>query len=217
MRTNPFYDAWLFLIGATGDHEGSGVRWLLVALFIALLIASAWIALRNWQQEPAQRSGAHLATWLMRVMIGAMWFQGSLWKLPLPVSGGFRFWTERIADNAAFEFHRWIARNVFLPLLPAINPLVFLTELSLALSFILGFFVRPMAVIGMLFATHLWLGLYQVDYEWPWLFVFLIFVQGFFVLNNAGKSLGLDALIARAPFGPFAGDGIVARFYRKIA
>jgi hypothetical protein len=74
-----------------------------------------------------------------------------------------------------------------------------------------------MAVIGMLFATHLWLGVYQVDYEWPWLFVFLIFVQGFFVLNNAGKSLGLDALIARAPFGPFAGDGIVARFYRKIA
>ena len=59
MRTNPFYDAWLFLIGATGDHEGSRVRWLLVALFIALLIASAWIALRNWQQEPAQRSGAH--------------------------------------------------------------------------------------------------------------------------------------------------------------
>ncbi len=31
--------------------------------------------------------------------------------------------------------------------------------------------------------------------------MFLIFVQGFFVLNNAGKSLGLDALIARAPFG----------------
>jgi hypothetical protein len=42
MRTNPFYDAWLFLIGATGDHEGSGVRWLLVALFLGLLIASAW-------------------------------------------------------------------------------------------------------------------------------------------------------------------------------
>src|SRR5262249_52042501 len=107
VRTNPFYDAWLFLIGATGDHEGSGVRWLLVALFLALLAASAWIAVRNWQQDPAQRTGAHLATWFMRVMIGAMWFQGSLWKLPLPVSGGFRFWTQRLADNAAFEVHRW--------------------------------------------------------------------------------------------------------------
>jgi hypothetical protein len=217
MRTNPFYDAWLFLIGATGDHEGSGVRWLLVALFLVLLVASGWIAFRNWQHDPAQRTRAHLATWFMRVMIGAMWFQGSLWKLPLPVSGGFRFWTERLAENAAFEVHRWIAKNIFLPLLPVIDPVVFLTELSLAVSFILGFLVRPMAVIGMLFVTHLWLGLYHVDYEWPWLYVFLIFVQGFFLLNNAGKSLGLDALIARAPFGPFAGDGIVGRFYRKIA
>jgi hypothetical protein len=217
MRTNPFYDAWLFLIGATGDHEGSGVRWLLVGLFLALLIASAWIAYKSWQQDPAQRTGAHLATWLMRVMLGAMWFQGSLWKLPLPVSGGFRFWTGKIAESAAFEFHRSIAKNVFIPLLPVIDPIVFLTELSLGIAFMLGLLVRPMAAIGMLFATHLWLGLYQVDYEWPWLFVFLIFVQAFFILNNAGKSLGLDGLIARAPFGPFAGDGLAARLYRRLS
>ena len=25
MRTNPFYDAWLFLIGRTGDHTNGGV------------------------------------------------------------------------------------------------------------------------------------------------------------------------------------------------
>jgi hypothetical protein len=217
MRTNPFYDAWLFLIGATGDHEGSGVRWLLVALFLALIIASAWIAYNSWQQDPAQRTGAHLATWFMRVMIGAMWFQGALWKLPLPVSGGFRFWTGKIAESAAFDLHKSIAQNVFIPLLPVINPVVCLTELSLAIAFMLGFLVRPMAAIGMLFATHLWLGLYHVDYEWPWLFVFLIFVQGFFILNNAGKSLGLDGLIARAPSGPFAGDGLLARLYRRVA
>jgi hypothetical protein len=34
----------------------------------------------------------------MRVMIGAMWFQGSLWKLPLPVSGGFEGWTKAIGE-----------------------------------------------------------------------------------------------------------------------
>jgi hypothetical protein len=42
-------------------------------------------------------------------------------------------------------------------------------------------------------------------------------VQGFFVVTNAGKSLGLDAVIARKPFGPFAGDGLLARLYPKIA
>lgn len=217
MRTNPFYDAWLFLSGQTNDHANSGVGPLLTLLFLALLVASIWIAWRNWQQDPAQRTGANLATWFMRVMIGVMWYQGSLWKLPLPVSGGFEGWTKAIGENAAFEFHKWIANHVFVPLLPLINPLVYLTELSLAVAFILGFMVRPVAVIGMLFVVHLWLGLYHHPAEWPWLYVFLIFVQGFFVLNNAGKSLGLDALLARAPFRPFAGDGLVARVYRKLA
>jgi len=214
VRTNPFYDAWLFLIGHSPDHENSGVGWLLTLLFLALLAASLWIARKNWQQDPAQRTGRHVAICLMRLMIGAMWYQGSLWKLPLPVSGGFQGWTQALAENAAFAFHRWVAEHLFVPLLPIINPLVYLTELSLAVAFILGFFVRPMSVIGMLFVTQLWLGLYLHPGEWPWTYIFLIFVQGFFLLDNAGRSLGLDALFARSPFRPFAGNTLVARVYR---
>jgi uncharacterized membrane protein YphA (DoxX/SURF4 family) len=216
MRTNPFYDAWLFLVGATSDHANSGIGWLLTILFLALLAGSVWIARANWLQDPAQRTKEHLATWLMRVAIGTMWFQGSLWKLPLPVSGGFEGWTRALGENAAFGPHRWIATNVFVPLLPTINPLVFLIELSLAVAFILGLLVRPMGVIGMLFVTHLWLGLYLHPAEWPWLYIFLVFVQGFFVLNRAGESLGLDALLAHAPYGLLAGDGLAARVYRRL-
>jgi hypothetical protein len=217
MRTNPFYDAWLFLTGQTPDHIGSGVGPLLVVLFLALLAGSGWIAWRNWQDDASQRTGAHLATWFMRVMIGCMWFQGSLWKLPLPVSGGLTYWTEELSRYAAFDLHKWIATNVFIPLLPLMNPLVYLTELSLAVAFMVGFLVRPLGVVGMLFVVHLWLGLYHHPNEWPWLYIFLIFVQGFFVLNSAGKSLGLDALLARAPVGPFAGNGVLARLYRNLA
>jgi hypothetical protein len=217
VRSNPFYDAWQFLIGQTSDHENSGVGPLLTVLFLVLLGASIWIARKNWQQDPLQRTSQNFAIWFMRVMIGAMWYQGSLWKLPLPVSGGFQGWTQALGENAAFEFHRWIAKNIFVPLLPIINPLVYLTELSLAVAFILGFLVRPLSVIGMLFVVQLWLGLYLHPGEWPWLYIFLIFVQGFFFLDNAGKSLGLDALLARAPVGPFAGDNVLARLYRKIA
>jgi hypothetical protein len=214
MRTNPFYDAWLFLTGSTGEHEASGVGWLLTVLFLALVVASIWIARKNWQQEPAQRTIGHLATWFMRVMIGAMWFQGSIWKLPLPVSGGFRAAIAPIAEYAAFDWHRWIAKNIFMSILPVLDPVVYFTELSLAVAYILGFLVRPMGVVGVLFATHLWLGLYRQPEEWPWLYVFLIFVQAFFVVTDAGKSLGLDAVIARRPFGPFAGTGLLARAYR---
>ena len=45
MRTNPFYDFWLFLIGETGPHLGVGDwRYLLVALYWGLLLASIVIA-----------------------------------------------------------------------------------------------------------------------------------------------------------------------------
>lgn len=217
MRTNPFYDAWLFLIGNTDEHRASGIGWLLTVLFLALLGASIWIAWENWQRDPGQRTKEHLATWFMRVMIGIMFYQGSIWKLPFPVSGGFAAATRPIAEYAAFGFHRWIATNIFIPLLSVIDPLVYLTELSLAVSFILGFLVRPMGVVGMLFVAHLWLGLYRQPEEWPWLYIFLIFVQGFFVVTNAGRNLGLDAIVARSQFGPFAGEGLFARVYRKIA
>jgi uncharacterized membrane protein YphA (DoxX/SURF4 family) len=217
MRTNPFYDAWVFLIGDTGEHRASGIGLLLTILFLARLGASVWIAWVNWQRDAGQRTKEHLATWFMRVMIGVMFYQGSIWKLPFPVAGGFEAATRPIAQYAAFEFHRWIAAKIFIPLLAVFDPLVYLTELSLAAAFILGFLVRPMAVVGMLFIAQLWLGLYRQPEEWPWLYVFLIFVQGFFFVTKAGKSLGLDAIVARSQSGPFAGEHLLARLYRKIA
>jgi uncharacterized membrane protein YphA (DoxX/SURF4 family) len=204
MRTNPFYDAWLFLAGQTGEHAASGIGWLLMLLYLALLVASIFIAFTNWRRDPLQRRWEYVAVWLMRVMIGSMWFQGSIWKLPLPVSGGFRAAIAPIGDFAAFEFHRWIAKNIFMSILPVLGPLVYLTEFSLAVSFVLGFLVRPLGVVGMLFAAHLWLGLYRQPEEWPWLYVLLILVQAFFVVTNAGRSLGLDALIARKRLRPVA-------------
>ena len=217
MRVNPFVDAWLFISGNTDEHRASGVGWLLTVLFIALIVASIWIAWRNWRQDTAQRTKEDIATWLMRVMIGAMFYQGSIWKLPFPVAGGFEAALRPITEYAAFDVHRWIAKNIFIPLLPVLDVITYFTELFLAISFILGFLVRPMAVIGMLFVVQLWLGLYRQPEEWPWLYVFLIFVQGFFFVTNAGKSLGLDGLIARSTGGQAAGSGFFARLYRAIA
>ena len=53
MRTNPFYDAWLFLTGQTSEHAASGIGWLLTLLYLALLAASIFIALTNWRRDPA--------------------------------------------------------------------------------------------------------------------------------------------------------------------
>ncbi len=48
MHTNPVFDAWLFIIGSTGDHQALGFfKYVFVILFLVLIAASLWIALKE--------------------------------------------------------------------------------------------------------------------------------------------------------------------------
>jgi hypothetical protein len=197
---NPLSDFWDFVIGNTDDHNALGFwKYLFVVLFLALIVASVIIAIRNWQEDPSQRSWSHLATWFVRVLVGGMWFQGMLWKLPLPVSGGLKYWTEQMADRAAFAFHRELATEIYLPYLYVFNPIIFLAELAFAVSLILGLGVRLVGTLAIIFVLHLWLGIYRPGSpaEWPWSYVFLAIVMFLFALHAAGRSLGLDAWLRR--------------------
>jgi hypothetical protein len=205
MRTNPFFDAWLFIVGLTDVPHTDGIfKHTFVILFLGLLGAAALIAFINWREDPAQRTGAHIAIGVSRVLIGCMWFQGCLWKLPLPIADGFRYWTEQMAQYAAFGFHRALVTDVYLPYLKIINPLVFLAELSFAISLILGLGVPVFALLAALFSLHLWLGLYLHPGEWPWSYIVLAVVHIQFVVCAAGRSLGLDAYLHRRDITGFA-------------
>jgi uncharacterized membrane protein YphA (DoxX/SURF4 family) len=213
MRVNPFYDSWLFLIGETGPHLGIGAwRYLLVLIYWSLAVASIAIAYRNWQADPSQRTQAHLGTWAARVVIGTMWFEGCLWKLPIP-SGGFRYWLEQEAQHAAFDFHKALVTDVLLPAFTFVNVIAFLCEIGMAASFILGFKVRAFALLGMAFALQLYFGLYRHPGEWPWSYIFIIVICWMFYIYAAGRSLGLDALIRRETTLA-QGNGLIARLYR---
>jgi uncharacterized membrane protein YphA (DoxX/SURF4 family) len=213
MRTNPFFDTWLFLIGSTKDHDALGwFKYVFVALFLVYLIVALWLAWTNWRDDPGQRTGYHLTIFICRLLVGCMWFQGFLWKLPLPVSGGFQYWTGELGEYAAFQFHRDIVQTVFLPYIKIIDPLVFLTELSFATSLMLGFGVRLFALIAVAFSLHLWLGLYTNQAEWPWNYMFLALLHVLFVAVAAGRSLGADALLRRRQPG-----GLLGRFVSVAA
>jgi hypothetical protein len=197
---NPLSDFWDFVIGNTDDHNALGVwKYLFVALFLALIVASVVIAIKNWQEDPSQRTGSHLSTWFVRVLVGGMWFQGMLWKLPLPVSGGLQYWVEQMGERAAFAFHRELVTEVYLPYLYILNPIIFLAEFTFAVSLILGLGVRLIGILGIIFVLHLWLGIYRPGSpaEWPWSYLFLAMVMFFFALHAAGRSLGLDAWLRR--------------------
>ena len=197
---NPFSDFWDFLLGNTNDHNDLGWwKYLFVAMFFALVVTSVVIAVRNWQEDPSQRTGTHLGTWFVRMLVGGMWFQGMLWKLPLPVSSGLKYWTEQMGNRAAFAFHRQLVTDYYLPYLQIFDPVIFLTEFTFAVSLILGFGVRLVSSLAIIFVLHLWLGIYQPGNpaEWPWSYVFLAIVMFMFALYAAGRSLGLDAWLRR--------------------
>ena len=211
---NPFSDFWDFVIGNTSDHNDLGSwKYLFVVLFLALVVASIVIAVKNWQEDPGERTGTHLSTWFVRVLVGGMWFQGMLWKLPLPVSGGLRYWTEQMGNRAAFAFHRELVAEVYLPFLYLLNPVIFLAEFTFAVSLILGLGVRLASTLAIFFVLHLWLGIYRPGNpaEWPWSYVFLAIVMFFFALHAAGRSLGLDAWLRRHVAAVRDGTGLFGK------
>ncbi|HKA78807.1 MAG TPA: DoxX family protein [Xanthobacteraceae bacterium] len=212
MPQNPFTDIWKFLTGNTNDYLAlGGWRFLLVGLFYALIVLSVVIAIRNWRDDPAQRTGTALGMWLSRVLVGCMWFEGMLWKLPLPVGGGLRYWTEQMGTRAAFEFHRVFVTDFLLPNLYLFGPLVFLAELMFSTSLILGLGVRFAGIVAIFFVLHLWLGIYLpgAPAEWSWSYIFLALLMFLFALHAAGRSLGLDAWLRRHVPAVRDGKGVI--------
>jgi uncharacterized membrane protein YphA (DoxX/SURF4 family) len=214
MPTNLFTDVWHFLTATTNDylHQGNW-RFLILALFWILLLASIAIAFRNWQEDSEQRTGRHFGIWLVRVLIGCLWFQGMLWKLPLPVSDGLQYWTGQETTSAVFEFHRTFMKDVVLPHMTIFGPIVFLAELAFAVSMILGLAVRLVGVLAVAYVLQLWLGLYGNPSEWPWTYMFLAMLMFLFALEGAGRSLGFDAWLRRNVPAVRDGKGLVGWFF----
>ena len=151
---DPFTDTFHFLIGAAPDYNPFGSARFVSVIFYLLLIAGSFaVAWRNWSTDPSQRSAKHTAIWLMRLLAAGMWYQGALWKIPLPVSGAFMWWTGALAKYTSFAPHAWLVKALFLPNIALIQPLVYTLEMSFALAFSLGLFVRFFGVVAVLFTA----------------------------------------------------------------
>ena len=193
MRTNPFSDALEFL--TPGEWTSY--------VFLLLTIPSVVIAAINLRREASQRSVLHLWNWLARLLIGAMWWQQSLWKLPPTYtdnpdgSGGLRYWMEEMAKWASTGLQRHFVKDIVLPHFYFFAPQVYLSEVLIAVTLILGLFSRLGVFVGALMAINLWLGLYRSPAEWPWTYFFLIVVQIMLLVQRPGRSLGLDAILLR--------------------
>jgi uncharacterized membrane protein YphA (DoxX/SURF4 family) len=184
MRPNPFGDVLQFLIKPA---------WY-TAVFWLLLIGSIWLARSAWARDGSQRSGYDFGRWLLRLLVGAMWWQQSLWKIP-PNFDGLIYWMHQEVDHASFVMQSDFVGGIVLPHILLFGPLVYAIEVAIGVSLMLGVWSRGGALLGALMAINLWLGLYSAPGEWPWTYMFLIVIQVLFVLDPPGRSLGVDALL----------------------
>lgn len=200
--SSPLTDVAAFLTADTGDFNALGAaKYVILIYFYGLLIASLVLVVVNLREERAQRSGTLLWIWLTRVLIGCMWFQGMLWKLPFGTGNGLYYWTQQMAGRAAFPQLAQFVTNVMLPHFGLFDPLIFLAEFGFATAFILGLFVRIAGLGSMAMCLTLWLGIYNQrpgdPAEWSWSYVFLAMLGGYFTVLAAGRALGADAWIRR--------------------
>jgi uncharacterized membrane protein YphA (DoxX/SURF4 family) len=135
----------------------------------------------------------------MRLTMAGMWYQGTIWKLPLPVSDAFMYWTGALAKYTSFAPHAWLVKTLFLPYIFLLQPAVYLTEIFFTITLSLGLVTRFASLVAVLFTVHLWIGLYNDPTEWPWTYIAIIVAHGMFMASEAGRSLGLDNLLRQNP------------------
>jgi uncharacterized membrane protein YphA (DoxX/SURF4 family) len=198
MRPNPWSDVVHFMLKPAWTTY---VFWVLVIASI-LIAAYAFATIRE------QRRFVHLGNWACRFIIGAMWWQQTLWKLPPYYTDhpdqpfgktGLAYWVGVEGKSAAIALQADLVNHVVLPHFYLFAPIVYAAETMTAVSLILGLFVRAWGLIGALQILNLWLGLYNAWGEWPWTYFFLLVLMLIFALRRYGRSLGLDAILVARP------------------
>lgn len=199
MKPNPISHVLEFL---TQPAFANGPYWPTIVYWL-LLLGSVAIAAYVFATMESQRSLRHVGSWLCRFIIGSMWWQQTLWKLPpyytdqpdQPLTSGLAYWMTVMGKSAWIPLQADFVNSVVLEHYYVFAPMVYTLEMLTAVSLMLGIFVRFWGVIGALQIFNLWLGLYDAPGEWPWTYFFLLVLQIIFALHQYGRSLGIDAII----------------------
>ena len=176
---------------------------------------------------PADRPGVgHPPGWPLgglRLIIGVLWFQQLLWKLP-PTFGcqpdrpaGLCDWIGREIAQPAIPLYADALRTIVLPNLGVLGWLIWLTEAAIAVSLLLGLLTRLGGALGFLQGLNLLIGLAGVDHEWYWTYVMLALLNLLFALTAAGRWWGLDGyLLPRVRPAAARGDARAAWLLRLM-
>lgn len=162
------------------------------AVYWVLLIASVAIATSAWRRGPSQRKPRVVGIALLRLVMGTMWWEQSLWKIP-PNFDGLVFFMKEIVAHSSIPLQAQMVDQLVLPNIWLFGPMVYGLEVLIGVSLMLEVFTRWFALLGLGMTLNLWVGLYSAPNEWPWTYGYLLAIQALFVIDPPGLCLGLDS------------------------
>jgi thiosulfate dehydrogenase [quinone] large subunit len=136
-----------------------------------------------------------------RILIGVLWFQQLLWKLP-PDFGcgpardqGLCDWIGREIGQPMIPLYADFLAAVVQPNLGVLGWFIWLMEAAIFASLFFGLLGRLGGLLGFLQAMNLYVGLAAVEHEWFWTYWMLAILCALFALTGAGRWFGVDRLL----------------------
>lgn len=135
---------------------------------------------------------------LARILMGMLWLFALRWKLPPDFDGGdersIADWLGLAVEHAAFEPYGRLISSVVQPNLTLFSWALFVTELFVGISLLVGALTRIGASVGLLLSINLGIGLLDVPGEWPWSYAMMAMWHGTLLVAGAGRLWGVDQL-----------------------
>jgi thiosulfate dehydrogenase [quinone] large subunit len=132
-----------------------------------------------------------LALALVRVFVGSLWFQQLAWKMP-PTFDGLHPWVVKEGQYTIVPGYSFLIQHVFLPNFLLLGALTWSAELLVALCLLFGLLTRFGALLSVLLAAQLYLGLAFAPGEWYWTYGMLVLLGIALAAVPAGRRLGVD-------------------------
>lgn len=136
-----------------------------------------------------------------RILLGVLWLANLTWKLP-PDFGrddpeGLLYNFELASAHAVGAPLRRLAEDVLIPHFTLFGWMVFLVELAVGLSLLLGLWTRVGALLGVVQSIAITLLVVRAPDEWVWTYVLLVAMSLVVALTPSGERLSLDARLRR--------------------
>ncbi len=139
--------------------------------------------------------GSLLALAIVRVFFGYLWFQQLFWKLP-PTFAGLHEYVVREGKYTFLPGYPAVIQQIFLPNFILLGAGTWLAEFLVSISLLFGIFSRLGALLALVLALQLYVGLAVAPGEWYWTYGMLVLLGAIFVAIPAGRRLGIDQWLA---------------------